>query len=786
MEVNSPPGQIITFYSYKGGTGRSMALANVAWILASNRKKVFVIDWDLEAPGLHRYFRPFLIDKELATSDGLIDVVQSYVEHTIDRLTEGNSEFQDEEAVRQWAESFADIGAHAISLQFPFPGGGYIDFLPAGRQVAAYPERVNTFNWHEFYQRFGGGAFLEAVKQRLRAEYDYILIDSRTGVSDTSGISTVQMPDILAVCFTYNNQSIAGAAAIAQSVRDARGKLSDTAPGAFPGNAGQAVPFRIFPIPTRVEQSERAKLLVRQNYARHRFASLIDHLEDHVRERYWSEVEVPYIPFHAYEESLAALTDDPNDEKLILKAMRRLTSQLTGGAITEYQKGVGGEELSAILKEFAETHQSAAAAEPVAKAEIEGQPDIIAQADLLMAQLNASELPVAQKLWKRLVSARDTASSAGLVLSSWPIDQLSLPDDEKRLADRFISAGLIRRHIDSSRLELIEIANDALVRRWEPLQTWVKEDHVFLEWRVQLTQARQRWENNAFEPSYLLTGSALENAPVWIKHRSGDLLEADIAFLDRSKAHAERKNIKLFLSVVGGGLAVVASLVSYAVFQKQSAERAQAELERSNAALSAARATVELPVYQNDAQKAVDYAASNTKPVDYQTAPPVKLRAAAKPAGADGVRPAPAARTPAAQAEAERRAKIVVTYFAKASDPPSAAPELTKFGYQITLGSSPLMLATNTIWFGCQQPLNSDDARAIASLLIREGVALRKLDTFTGQRRQQPLVHVGADQANVRISPLTDADVNAFDLAAACRGAVTARVTASAGNRAKD
>ena len=30
------PGQIITFYSYKGGTGRSMALANVAWILASN------------------------------------------------------------------------------------------------------------------------------------------------------------------------------------------------------------------------------------------------------------------------------------------------------------------------------------------------------------------------------------------------------------------------------------------------------------------------------------------------------------------------------------------------------------------------------------------------------------------------------------------------------------------------------------------------------------------------------------------------------------------------------
>ena len=29
-------GKIITFYSYKGGAGRTMALANVAWILASN------------------------------------------------------------------------------------------------------------------------------------------------------------------------------------------------------------------------------------------------------------------------------------------------------------------------------------------------------------------------------------------------------------------------------------------------------------------------------------------------------------------------------------------------------------------------------------------------------------------------------------------------------------------------------------------------------------------------------------------------------------------------------
>src|ERR1041384_3063617 len=67
--------KIITFYSYKGGTGRSMALANVAWILASSGRRVLAIDWDLEAPGLHRYFHPFLLDKELVASPGVSDLV---------------------------------------------------------------------------------------------------------------------------------------------------------------------------------------------------------------------------------------------------------------------------------------------------------------------------------------------------------------------------------------------------------------------------------------------------------------------------------------------------------------------------------------------------------------------------------------------------------------------------------------------------------------------------------------------------------------------------------------
>jgi predicted acylesterase/phospholipase RssA/tetratricopeptide (TPR) repeat protein len=47
---------IYTFYSYKGGVGRSMALANIAGAFHERGLRVLVVDWDLEAPGLEAYF----------------------------------------------------------------------------------------------------------------------------------------------------------------------------------------------------------------------------------------------------------------------------------------------------------------------------------------------------------------------------------------------------------------------------------------------------------------------------------------------------------------------------------------------------------------------------------------------------------------------------------------------------------------------------------------------------------------------------------------------------------
>src|SRR5690349_24921325 len=81
--MDNRAGKVITFFSYKGGTGRSMALANVAWILASSGKRVLVVDWDLEAPGLQRFFHPFIEMELLDATDGVVDILMDYARAAI-------------------------------------------------------------------------------------------------------------------------------------------------------------------------------------------------------------------------------------------------------------------------------------------------------------------------------------------------------------------------------------------------------------------------------------------------------------------------------------------------------------------------------------------------------------------------------------------------------------------------------------------------------------------------------------------------------------------------------
>ena len=300
--------QIITFYSYKGGTGRTMALANVAWLLASNGYRVLAVDWDLESPGLHRYFHPFLVDKDLRDSPGIIDLIRQYAGVAI-RPDQGASELLSDDEVA----NLAGIQRYATSLTYSFGNEGGIDFVPAGKQAAEYSSRVSSFNWDDFFQRLGGSVFLKALRRDLRAHYDYVLIDSRTGLSDTAGICTVFLPDVLVNLFTLNTQSIHGAEAIAKSVRKQR----------------RANPLLILPVPTRIEDAEQAKLDRSRSYARERLEPFVRELGRMDLDRYWGSVEIPYKPYYAYEEVLAPFVDRPHNEGTLLASYERLATVIT-------------------------------------------------------------------------------------------------------------------------------------------------------------------------------------------------------------------------------------------------------------------------------------------------------------------------------------------------------------------------------------------------------------------------------------------------------------------------
>jgi pYEATS domain-containing protein involved in immunity/TIR domain-containing protein len=312
---DTPPraGRIITFYSYKGGTGRSMALANVAWILASNGRRVLAIDWDLEAPGLHRYFRPFLADDEMVETPGLIDFFVHFVEAACIQASSRAPSPSD----RSWFEGRADLARYAVPLDYEFLAGGTLDFVSAGQQGPSYAGRVNSFQWGNFYEKLGGGIFLEAMKARLREQYDYVLIDSRTGLSDTSGICTVQMPDELVICFTLNRQSIFGAAATAASA-DAQRRLRT-------GEQG----LRIWPVACRVELAEQERLEAARQVAREKFAPFLWHIPAAHRPDYWGSVEMLYFPYYAYEEVLATIADTGRQTTSLLGCIARLTARLT-------------------------------------------------------------------------------------------------------------------------------------------------------------------------------------------------------------------------------------------------------------------------------------------------------------------------------------------------------------------------------------------------------------------------------------------------------------------------
>src|SRR5262245_29153629 len=130
MTTPSQAASIVTFYSWKGGVGRTMALANVAVQLARMGSTVLVVDWDLEAPGLDRYF--INLDRSVAQIEVLAATNPTGLMGLLGEALDRGDAISHE---RDWKNRLVKIGIPraqpTASVPIP-PAPTQIDFLPSG------------------------------------------------------------------------------------------------------------------------------------------------------------------------------------------------------------------------------------------------------------------------------------------------------------------------------------------------------------------------------------------------------------------------------------------------------------------------------------------------------------------------------------------------------------------------------------------------------------------------------------------------------------------------------
>lgn len=190
----------ISFYSYKGGVGRTLTLINVAAALAKEGKSVIIWDLDLEAPGIQAF--PLLnlsgIENEIKT--GTVDIILDFQDN--------DYKIGDDQLV---LDSIYDLKPGNLDKIYqPLKN---IKLLPAGKLDEEYPEKYSRIKWKELFdekENVGFDVFEWCYRVMANMGVDVVLVDSRNGLTNLSLITTVQVPDLVYLVFNYNQQNLRG------------------------------------------------------------------------------------------------------------------------------------------------------------------------------------------------------------------------------------------------------------------------------------------------------------------------------------------------------------------------------------------------------------------------------------------------------------------------------------------------------------------------------------------------------------------------------------------------
>ena len=315
MELTSlslPPlsgaGEVITFYSYKGGTGRTMALSNIAVLLARQQNAtapVLMIDWDMEAPGLHHYFA-----HQQDHQPGVLEFFEACQEELQRRRHAGAA--PDDETLAH--EVLAAVGWEQYVSRVDEASQLYL--MRAGRMDDTFHERLAAMEWETLFHRCP--ALFRCFADRLARHFRYVLVDSRTGRTDVAGICTTLLPRKLVLVFTPNRQSLEGVQALVRRATTYRRSHED-----------EQRPLMVYPLPSRMEMDDSAQRTQwRRGDPDQQIAGYQSGFEEVLRdsygmqmvslESYFDEVQLQQTRALAYGEQVAVRQDDGDGDRFSL------------------------------------------------------------------------------------------------------------------------------------------------------------------------------------------------------------------------------------------------------------------------------------------------------------------------------------------------------------------------------------------------------------------------------------------------------------------------------------
>ncbi|WP_341842215.1 KGGVGR-motif variant AAA ATPase [Chitinophaga caseinilytica] len=202
----------ITFYSYKGGVGRSLALANIATKLAEFGKKVCMLDFDLEAPGLHIKFGDYISSKDI--KPGIVDYIYEFSNHH--KVPENIIDFTIEIGIQQ------DPSKKIFLISAGDPS------------VKDYWKKLALLNWNKlFYEKNSLGVdFFYNLKAQIAHQIapDFLLIDSRTGITDIAGITMSILADEIVLMAANNKENLDGIGQVLSSLVIPKNTINNSIP----------------------------------------------------------------------------------------------------------------------------------------------------------------------------------------------------------------------------------------------------------------------------------------------------------------------------------------------------------------------------------------------------------------------------------------------------------------------------------------------------------------------------------------------------------------------------